>query len=42
VKGTTTFRLRAGDYRIIYRVDHGVLTVIIFDIGHRRNIYRKF
>ena len=42
VKGTSHFRLRAGDYRIVYRVDRGVLTVIIFDIGHRRNIYRKF
>ena len=42
VKGTNAFRLRAGDYRIVYRVEHGILTVLIFDIGHRRNVYRKF
>lgn len=34
------FRLRVGDYRIIYRVDGDELLVLIIKVGHRRDIYR--
>lgn len=34
------FRIRAGDYRIIYRVDGKRVTVLILKIGHRRDVYR--
>jgi mRNA interferase RelE/StbE len=34
------FRLRQGDYRIIYSVDDKNLTVLIVKIGHRREVYR--
>lgn len=34
------FKLRAGDYRIIYAVDAQVKKLIIRAIGHRRDIYR--
>lgn len=34
------FRIRAGDYRVIYRVDGKRVTVLILKIGHRRDIYR--
>ena len=33
-------RLREGDYRILYRVDDKVLTVLVVTIGHRREVYR--
>jgi mRNA interferase RelE/StbE len=33
-------RIRAGDYRIIYEVDDGVLVVVVITIGHRREVYR--
>lgn len=33
-------RLRVGDYRVIYRVDDGVLVVLVITIGHRREVYR--
>ena len=36
------YRLRVGDYRVIYTVDHGVLTVYVVDIGNRRNIYERY
>jgi len=32
--------LRVGDYRIIYSVEKHIVTVYVFDIGHRREIYR--
>jgi len=34
------FRLRLGDYRIIYRVEDEKLVVLVIEIGHRRDIYR--
>lgn len=33
-------RLRTGDYRIIYRVNHDHLLVLVIDIGRRSEIYR--
>ena len=33
------FRLRVGDYRIIYEVDDAGKAVTIFRIGHRREVY---
>ncbi len=34
------FRLRIGDYRVIYDVFDKNKTVLIYRIGHRREIYR--
>ena len=34
------FRIRSGDYRIIYTVEDHVLIVLVLAIGHRRDIYR--
>ena len=34
------YRLRVGDYRIIYEIQDRILLVLIVDIGHRREIYR--
>jgi mRNA interferase RelE/StbE len=34
------YRLRMGNYRIIYRIQDPVLSILITKIGHRRDIYR--
>ena len=34
------FRIRVGDYRVIYEVRNKLLTVFIIKVGHRGNIYR--
>jgi len=34
------FKLRVGDWRIIYSVDHQRKTITIHLIGHRREIYK--
>ncbi len=34
------FRYRYGNYRILYTVEHNILTVFIIDIGNRKDIYR--
>ncbi len=38
--GREGFRVRVGDYRILYTVDGGKLLVCIIEIGNRRDIYR--
>lgn len=41
-KNKGLFRLRVGDYRIIYMVDNGRLTVLVVDAGNRGDIYKKY
>ncbi len=40
LKGHDLFRLRVGDYRVIYNLKDEQLTVIVLKAGHRKNIYR--
>lgn len=35
------YRLRVGNYRIIYEVKENVLLVLVIRIGHRREIYQR-
>ena len=34
------YRIRIGDYRIVYRVNGHRLVIVIVRIGHRREVYR--
>jgi len=34
------WRVRVGDYRILYRVEESRLTVLVVRIGHRCDVYR--
>ena len=38
--GEEGYRLRSGDYRILYRIDDKKKTVYIYRIKHRREAYR--
>ena len=42
LKGTnrSLWRMRVGDYRVLYRIEDERLTVIVIDIGNRRDVYR--
>ena len=35
------YRIRVGDYRVLYTVEHDRLVVLVVDIGNRRDIYRS-
>ena len=35
------FKLRVGDYRVVYELIHNEQMIIVHVIGHRREIYRK-
>ena len=39
LKGRTGFRVRIGDYRIIYNIEDNILTVFVFIIGNRKDVY---
>lgn len=36
-----TYRLRVGDYRVIYQVDSKQTAITVVYIRHRREVYRK-
>ena len=35
------YRLRVGDYRIIYQIQDKALLVLVVKVGHRREVYRQ-
>ncbi len=40
LKGRNAWRIRAGDYRVIYEIHDRQLQILVITIGHRREIYR--
>lgn len=40
VGGAGEWRVRTGDYRIVYEIDGGGLRVLVVAVGHRQNVYR--
>jgi len=40
LSGHDLYRMRQGDYRIVYLIADPERTVTIFKIGHRREVYR--
>ena len=40
LRGRDGWRIRIGDYRIIYEIDEGHESITILHIGHRRDVYR--
>ena len=41
IKSAGLWRIRQGDYRIVYGIDDGRKTITILRIGHCREIYRS-
>ena len=39
LEGYNGYRVRVGDYRILYEIEDKILLVTIIKIGHRKNIY---
>ena len=35
------WRIRVGDYRVIYTVRDEELVILVVSLGHRKEIYRK-
>jgi mRNA interferase RelE/StbE len=41
LKGRKGFRIREGDYRIIYDIFDKILRVNVVTVGHRKDVYKK-
>ncbi len=41
LKGREAWRIRIGDYRVIYEINDGRRQLLVVTIGHRRDIYRR-
>lgn len=39
LKGREAYRIRVGDYRVIYEIFDSVLLIDIIALGHRKDIY---
>ena len=39
LKGRDAYRIRIGDYRVMYEINDGKLIVTVITIGHRREVY---
>ncbi|RFA07010.1 plasmid stabilization protein [Subtercola boreus] len=40
--GRPEWRVRTGDYRVLYRIQDDVLTVVVIQAGCRRDMYEKY
>jgi len=40
LKGRQEYRVRQGDYRILYIVEEKIITVLVVKVGHRKKIYK--
>ena len=40
LSGQEKYRVRCGDYRILYSIEDNVLVVYVVKVGHRKDVYR--
>ena len=40
LSGQEKYRVRCGDYRILYSIEDAILVVCVVKVGHRRDVYR--
>lgn len=41
LRGESAYRIRVGDYRVVYTIDDNVVLVIVIRVGHRRDVYMR-
>jgi mRNA interferase RelE/StbE len=35
------YRIRVGDYRVVYQIENQKLYILVVAVGHRKDVYRK-
>jgi mRNA interferase RelE/StbE len=40
LEGSVLYRIRIGDYRLIYDIEDHIIKVTVVKIGHRKEVYR--
>lgn len=41
LRGRPAWRVRVGDYRVIYTIEDDVLLIVVVTLGHRRDVYHR-
>ena len=39
--GREAYRIRVGNYRVIYEINNNELVVLVVSVGHRKDIYSR-
>jgi len=39
--GSRNWRLRVGDYRVIYDIQDNTLVILMLKVGHRKDVYKR-
>ena len=40
LSGDDKYRIRQGNYRILYQIEDDILLITVVKVGHRRDVYR--
>ncbi len=41
IKGSDSlYRIKVGDYRVLYEVKNDILLIVVIKLGHRKDVYR--
>ena len=40
LSGEEKYRIRQGDYRILYEIHDDIVTIVVVRVAHRRDVYR--
>ena len=41
VDAANVYRVRSGDYRILYQIEDAQLLVLVIKVAHRRDVYKR-
>lgn len=41
LRGRPAWRVRIGEYRVIYTIEDDVLLIVVVTLGHRRDVYER-
>jgi mRNA interferase RelE/StbE len=41
LEGEPGYRIRVGDYRVVYDIQDSVLVVLVLNVAHRRHVYDR-
>lgn len=41
LRGRPSYRIRVGDYRVLYNINDDVLVIVVVTVGYRRDVYDR-
>lgn len=41
LSGEEKYRIRQGDYRVLYQIHDEIITVVVVKVAHRREVYKR-